>query len=114
MRTVLIGFFVVLLVLSVGLAIRYSQDAGYAQEQLNSERYKRLVSEENLEKAKAEMDSLKTEVKLAQDRVSQIEGVLEKTKAINEDLKARLDRAAEIKLNLDNKIEELQKLVSPM
>ena len=114
MRTVLIGFVVVLLVLSCGLAIRYSQDAGNAQEQLNSERYKRLVSEESLQKAKVEVSSLKAELKKAQDRVDQIEGVLEKTRAFNEDLKARLDRAAEIKVNLDKKIMELQKLVSPM
>ena len=114
MRTVLIGFVIVLLVLSCGLAIHYSQDASYAQEQLNSERYKRLVFEEDLQKAKIQVSSLTTELKKAQNKVGQIEGVLEKTKAINEDLKARLDKAAEIKVNRDKKIEELQNLALPM
>ena len=114
MRTVLIGFVVVMLVLSCGLAIRYSRDASYAQEQLNSERYKRLVSEEDLQKTKIQIISLKAELKKAQDKVGWIEGVLEKIKAVNEDLKARLDKTAEIKTNLDKKIAELQRLVSPM
>ena len=114
MRTVLIGFVVVLLVLSCGLAIRYSQDAGYAQEQLNGERYKRLVSEENFQKAKVEIGSLKAELKKAQDKADQIESIFKRTKVINADLKARLDRASEIKTNLDKKIAELQALVLPM
>ena len=114
MRIVLIGFVIVLLVLSCGLAVRYSQDASYAQEQLNSERYERLVSEENLQNVKVQIRSLKAELKRAQNKVGQVEGVLAKTKAVNEDLKGRLDKAAEIKMNLDEKIKELQNLVLPM
>ena len=114
MRTVLIGFVIVLLVLSCGLAIRYSQDASYVQEQLNGERYKRLVSEENFQKSKVKVISLKAELKRAQDKIGQIEGFLEKTKAYNNDLKTRLDKAVEIKENLDKKNQELQTLVLPM
>jgi hypothetical protein len=106
MRTVLIGFVVVLLVLSCGLAIRYSQDAGYAQEQLNGERYKRLLAEENVEKSKVQINSLTSELKKAQDKVGQIEGILKKTKLVNDDFRMRLDKAAEIKVNLDKKINE--------
>jgi hypothetical protein len=114
MRTVLIGFVVVLLVLSSVLAVRYNQEAGIAQEQLNSERYQRLVSEENVQKLMVQNNSLTRQLRQAEDKVGQIQDALERTKAINEDLKERLDRAAEIKANLDKKIEELQKLVLPM
>ena len=114
MKTVLIGFVVVLLILSCGFAIRYSQDAGYAQEQLNGERYKRLLAEENVEKSKVQINSLTSELKKAQDKAGQIERVLKRTKLINDDLKMRLDKAAEIKVNLDKKINELQSLVLPM
>ncbi|MBN1870340.1 MAG: hypothetical protein JW847_07195 [Candidatus Omnitrophica bacterium] len=114
MRTVLIGFVIVLLILSCGLAIRYGYIARDAEKQLNNERYQRLVSEENLQKANERVDSLKAELSKVQEKVAQVEGVLEKTKAINEDLRVRLDKAAEIKLNLDKRIEELQRLVLPM
>ncbi len=114
MRTVLIGFVVVLLVLSCGLAISYSRDANYAQEQLDGERYKRLVSEENFQKAKVQVGSLKADLKRAKNKIAQMEGALKQTKVLNDNLKARLDRAAGIKVNLDKKIEELQALVLPM
>ena len=114
MRTVFIGFVIMLFVLSCGLAIHYRRDALYAQEQLNGERYKRLVSEEDFQKIEVQIGSLKDVLKKAQNKVDQVESVLEKTKAFNENLKVRLDKAEEIKVNLDKKIEGLQKVVSPM
>lgn len=113
MRVVLIGFIIVLVVLSCGLAIRYNQDATYAHEELNGERYKRMTSEESLQQANAQVDSLKLELKIAHDKAETLETVLEKTKLINADLKSRLDKGAEIKAALDQKILELQNLVSP-
>jgi len=113
MRVLLIGFVVVMLTLSGGLAIRYSQDASHIQEKLDGERYKRIVSEENLQKANSEIRSLENELKRMADKVKSAENALEKVKASNKDLQERLDRAARIKKSLDEKIAELLQLVSP-
>jgi len=114
MRIVLIGFTIVLLVLSCGLAVRYNQDASYTQEKLDSERYKRIVSEEDLQKANTQISSLGAELKRSQDKIKNMEAVLEKTKVVNEDLKARLDKTLRIKAMLEEKIADLQQLVSPL
>ena len=114
MRIVLIGFVIVLLVLSCGLAVRYSRDANYAHGELNGERYERMVAEENLQKANMRISSLEGELKREQDKAGQMEVILEKTKAVNEDLKARLDKAAEIKKSLDKRIADLQQMTSPL
>lgn len=114
MRIVLIGFIVVLIVVCGGLVIRYSRDAGYVRDELDRERYKRMVSEENLQNANTQISSLEAELKRSQKKVESIETVLERTKAINVDLKARLDKAAEIQVSLDKKIAELQQMTSQL
>ncbi len=110
MRVVLIGFTIVFVVLSCGLAIRYNQDAGAARKELDTELYKRMVAEESLQKANIQIDSIKEELKRMTSRVEQVEIVLDKTKAVNADLKLRLHKADQMKEILDKKIAELQAL----
>ena len=110
MRIVLIGFIIILLVLSCGLAVRYNQDASHARGELDGERYKRMVSEENLLRANIQADSLKEELTRMKSRVEQTELILEKTKLINASLKLRLQKADQMKELLDKKIAELQML----
>jgi septal ring factor EnvC (AmiA/AmiB activator) len=114
MRVVTIGFVVVLVIVSCGLAVRYNQQATYVLEELNKERYQRILSEENLQRSNLEISSLKAELKRVHSQYDNTEQALKRTKAINEDLKQRLDKAAEIQVSLDKRIAELQRLVSPL
>ena len=92
----------------------YNQQATYAQEELNKERYKRITAEENLQRSNLEVSSLNAELKSVQNKYDNIEQALNRTNAINIDLKQRLDKAAEIQVSLDKRIAELQSLVSPL
>lgn len=114
MRIVFFGFIIVLVVLSFGLAVRYNNDASYATEMLNGERYKRLTAEEELQKANRQIAALTADLKQAQDKLESTEFVLKNTKAINEDLKARLDKADQAKELLDKQIDELKQLHAPL
>lgn len=114
MRVVLLGLIVVLVAVSGSLAVRYSQDAAYAQEELNKERYKRIIVEENLQRANLEISSLNAELIRSQKKIENAESALKRTTAINDDLKQRLDKAAQIQMSLDKKIAELQRLASPL
>ncbi|OGX35964.1 MAG: hypothetical protein A3C36_07845 [Omnitrophica WOR_2 bacterium RIFCSPHIGHO2_02_FULL_52_10] len=114
MRVVITGFAIVLIILSCGLAVRYNQQATYAVEELNKERYQRITSEENLQRSGLEIGSLKAELQRAQSKYESAEQALNRIKAINEDLKQRLDKAAEIQVSLDKRIAELQRLTSPL
>jgi len=114
MKIVLIGFTIVLVVLSCSLAIRYNQDAGYARHELNGERYKRMVSEEKLQEINQKNAELSADLKRAQKKIENMTFVLENTKEMNSDLRSRLDKASRIQTSLDKRISELQRLVSPL
>lgn len=114
MKIVVIGFTVVLIVLSCGLAIRYNQDAGSARHDLDGERYKRMVLEERLQKADQDILSLNSNLERALNKVENITFVFKNTKAMNVDLRSRLDKASIIQTSLDKRISELLQLVSPL
>ena len=114
MKIVLIGFTVVLVVLSCGLAIRYNQDAGSARHELDGERYKRMVLEEKLQKANQEISILNADLKRAHNKVENITTALEGVKEVNVKLRSRLDKASIIQTSMDKRISDLLQLVSPL
>jgi len=114
MKIVLIGFAVILVVLSCGLAIRYNQDAGSARHELDGERYKRMISEEKLQKANQEISTLNADLKRAQIKVNNIAVALEGVKEVNVNLRSRLDKASIIQTSMDKRISELMQLVLPL
>ena len=114
MKVVFIGFTIVLIVLSCGLAIRYNQDAGSARHELDGERYKRMVSEEKLQEADQKVNVLSADLKYAKSKIDRMTFVLDNTKVMNMDLRSRLDKASRIQTSLDMRISELQQLVSPL
>ncbi len=114
MKVVFLGFTVILIVVSCGLAIRNNQDASSARHELDGERYKRMVLEEKLQKAENKISTLGAELKHARSKIENMTFALDNTKAMNGDLRNRLDRAARIQTSLDRRISELQQLVSPL
>ena len=114
MRIVLIGFTIVFIVLSCGLAVRYNQDAGNARHELDGERYKRMVSEEKLQEADQKITTLDSNLNRAQVKIENMTVALENTREMNVDLRNRLDKASKIQTSLDRRITELQQLVSSL
>jgi len=111
MRIVLIGFIIVLLVLSCGLVIRYNQDATHSQEELNNERYLRMVAEENFQKANQLNVTLSTQLTRAKTRIEDTESILEKTEMVNMDLRNRLDKVELTNKTMNKKVQELLRTV---
>ena len=114
MRIVFIGFFIVLLVLTCILAMGYGRDARIAEGKLNSERFLRMTIEENLTNANQKIQSLTSSLSKVESHMKNTTIAFEKTKAMNNDLKLRLDRASRIQKSLDQKISELQEMALPM
>lgn len=81
-----------------------------AKEDLNQERYLRLTTEENLEKAKVRISSLETELARMQNKIKNTERILEETAGINHDLKINLDKTASINEHLKKKVKELEEM----
>ena len=110
MRITIIILAVAFAVMGGGLAYRYNQEALNAQKELNQERYNRMIAEENLQKADAKIKLLQSDIARSEDKLKSVENILDETKTVNSDLKARIDKATEIKQDLENKIKELEKL----
>lgn len=101
---------IVLAAAGVGLSYRYYKNAGKAINELNQERYNRMVAEENLQNTKLQVKSLEGQLKKSDQKVINLENKVEKITAINEDLKLRLDKAAEIHKRLEQKILEFEQI----
>lgn len=96
-------------IVSVALAVYFNQNASRHQEDLTQERYLRMVTEENLEKANSKINSLEDQIAKIKNKNSNVEKLLEQKAADNLDLKAKLEKTSTIKEALEGKIKELEK-----
>lgn len=103
--------FILACVIAVGgvfFSVRYNQEASVSQQELHRERYTRMTTEENLEKAKTKLSSLQSEVARLETKNQLLEAQWEETSVINSDLKLRLDQAANRQTTLEEQIQTLQ------
>lgn len=114
MRIIIIVSSVVVAIACGALAYHYSQDSFVAEQTLNEERYKRMVAEESLQRSNTKISTLESEITRTTNKITSLEKLVEQTKGINQDLKARLDKAVEIKDLLEKKISELSKMTGDM
>lgn len=74
-------------------SFKYDQKSDKASNALNDERYARMTAEENLESARAKIESLESELSRTSNKANGLEKKLEQVSAINKDLKIKLDSA---------------------
>jgi len=109
-RTVILIAIVVAAVACCAVAVVSSQKATKADNALNQERYDRMSAEESLKGVQTQIQSLTVEVDRLQKKNKSLETVNEQLKAANTEMGTRLEKAQEIKVNLESKINELLKL----
>lgn len=97
--------------ISTFVAYRSSQTSLQAKQTLDQERYNRMTVEETLNKANSKVKELEDQVSKLEKKMASMQVVLDNTNAMNDDLKARLDKASLIKADMDKKINELQQMV---
>lgn len=110
MRTMTIILAFILVGVSLALAVRYNQTAVKSEKALTSERYLRMVAEENLETTKSKVESLETELSRTVNKLSVIEKTLEQSKTLNNDLRTRLKDATDRQAKLEQQVHALEKL----
>ena len=99
------------IVLMVGfllMALTSNQAIGHIKRDLDQERYKRIVAEENLSKASAKINNLTRELSQAVDKIQSVQAILQEGKTQTSDLKVQLERVTKTKEILEKKIEELK------
>ena len=113
MKTTILIAAILVAVLGITMTVRFAKDAQSHEQNLNQERYNRMVAEESLASANTKINALETELERLQNKIKNSEKLLSETNAMNDDLKARLDKAMQIKGDMEKKIGELQNIVAP-
>ncbi len=99
---------IVLMVGSLLTALSLNQAVGHIKRDLDQERYKRIVAEENLSKSFLKINNLEKEFSSARDRIQSVQTILQEGKSETTDLKVQLERMTKAKEALEKKIEELK------
>ena len=98
----------VILVIGASLmAMSSNQTAGKIKQELEQERYNRMVAEEGLSKTQSKINALESELTTAKDKIQTVQAILATGQEEASDLKSQLDSATRAKASLEKKIEEL-------
>ncbi len=102
---------VVVVVLMAGfclMAFSSNQTVAHIKEELNQERYKRMVAEENLNKVTLRAGTLEADLNNAREKLQSIQTIIQEGKLQTLDLKTQLESVIKAKEVLEKKIEELK------
>ena len=113
MRTVIIVVVRALALLAFTIGINSTKEAQKAKQDLNQERFTRMTAEESYTNANSKISSLQAELDRTKGKLNSTQKELEQLRDVNTDYRTRLDKAQEIKNNMEQKIQELQSMVSP-
>ena len=113
MKTTVMIVAILLAVLGITMTVRFAKDSQSHEQSLNQERYNRMVAEESLASANTKINALETELERLQNKSKNMEKILIETNAMNDDLKARLDKAMQVREEMEKKMGELQNITSP-
>lgn len=112
MKVAAILLAVVLVTVSFGLAIAYNQTALKVKQDLDRERYARMVVEEGSEKLNTEIRLLEGDIARYQQKSQTAQRVLEQIKSANADLESRLEKAVRDRESLELKVSELEQALT--
>ena len=99
---------IVLMAITGLMAINANKNLSKFQQNLDRERYQRMVAEENLNKANTKIGSLESELAATNDKIESVQVILEEGQRTSTDLRSQLESAIKTKEALEQKIEELQ------
>ena len=111
LKTKMLLLAIVLMVTFLLMALSSNQTVGHIKRDLNQERYKRIVAEENLSKSFAKINALETELSGMRDKIQSVQTILQEGKSEASGLKVQLERMTKAKEAMEKKIEELKNTV---
>lgn len=106
MKDIILVVSIVVAVLLTVVLIRFNDKASKATKALEQERYNRMVAEETLQKNAAKITSLEEQLKVATDKMSRIQDILDQEQTVNQDLKKQYEQLAQTKASLEEKLQQ--------
>jgi len=90
------------------LAVSANVTTSKMHQNLEKERYKRIVAEEQLQKTQAKIRSMGSELKAAQAKIGSIEEILNLGASAKKDLEAKLQGVEDERAQMSSQIQQLQ------
>ena len=116
MKNVAIILAVLVALVSGVVAYFHNKSANQAQNELNRERYTRMVTEEDLLKANQKIGSLEKELASVKSQLEKNDLLFKQAMTLKNDLQTKLDEALETKDSLEKKMKDISQMpaqVSP-
>ncbi len=107
MKVLLIILGVIVVATSISLSVHYHKKSFSAVNDLNEERFLRMVAQEGLDKATTRVSFLEAKISQAKKKVASIRKLADQTELINKDLKVKLEGSLDMKKSLEVKVKEL-------
>ncbi len=99
---------IILMALAGLMTINSKRTLGKLQQNLDRERYQRMVAEENFHKAATKINSLESELAAIRDKIQSAQVILEEGQKTNADLRSQLEAITKAKETLEKRMEELK------
>jgi chromosome segregation ATPase len=110
MKNVVIILAVVVALISAVVAYFDSRSADVAENELNRERYTRMVTEEDLLKANQRIGSLEKELTSLKSQLEKNDALLKQAMTLKNELQTQLDQAIEKKDSLERKMKDISQM----
>ncbi len=112
MRFLINAFVVVFALTAIGIAVKFYQNSVQSTEELNKERYDRMVAEEKLTSLDSRVNSLEIDLARSQNESQTSERRLNELRKESEAARIRAESLGREKKELEARLNELQKNVS--
>ncbi len=109
MKSMTLPVAVAVAIIGCVLAVSANVTTSKMHQNLEKERYKRIVAEEQLQKAQATIKAMGAELKAAQAKIGSIEEILNLGASAKKDLEAKLKNVETEKQQMSTQIQQLQK-----
>ena len=91
------------------VAITANNTVDGLRQDLEKERYDRMVSEEKLQKAGSRIKSAEDQLAASENKLKGIQAIVDENHSANDGLKAQLENLAQTKSLLEKKVQELER-----
>lgn len=108
MKNAIFPVSIVIAILGCALAVNAYITSGNMRQNLEEERYKRMVAEEHMQNTKTEMTKIRADLAAATQTLASIQQLVNKGKDANSELRSELDQAKKERDALKQQIEKIQ------
>lgn len=109
MRFLINAFVVIFALAAIGIAVKFYQNSIQSTQELNKERYDRMVAEEKLTSLDSRVNSLEIDLARSQNESESSQRRLNELRKENEAMKIQTEAQIREKKELEDKLNELQK-----